>query len=667
MMQSILQKYYEKSPAGKDDPIHLLSELIAQTRPAKVHQAEHASNAIQALCYVLKTNELYACFLRDVLLTLLTARKPVSIFADSGIQPSTGFFSEMRRRIGHKLLPNAVDNSYLKDVFSLLFNKNSDAEWINALPDEIWLQLIACLRFDVADEALIDGVYRALLESAQVLSYRLSASGLEPELIRNHEDLENYASPFITQNLEITALVNADKLTSEDVKHTLVIFDQCRHVITKVRKNSAQTGTSIELTFLMQRMTQQLDRLEHLLSILVGVKNKTIVEVEALNLFKTLVQAEVDKNNITQHFSGNVELLALRVTENASRTGEHYITSSRSEYFKLMRSAMGAGVIVAFMAALKIIIAKQHFAPLNEALCFSLNYGIGFVLIHTLHFTVATKQPAMTAASIAESIDSSDGKTRDLNRLVNIIAQTVRSQTVAIFGNVVFAIPVAMLIAWCVHQFTGQHFVTVDKAHHLLQDIDTLHTPALFYAAIAGVCLFLSGLIAGYHDNLAIYNKIPQRLAALSWLQKLLGQPRLNRVANYIENNLGAIAGNFYFGCLLGGMTAFGVLFGLPVDIRHITFSSAFVGFASAGLDFYLSFDMVWMAGLGILLIGVVNLLVSFSLAIYVAMKSRKLSFAQWRTFLKSLLSRLNQHPAEFFFPPKKELELIEDGKLDKV
>ena len=281
-------------------------------------------------------------FLRDVLLTLLSARKPISIFADSGIQPSTGFFSEMRRRIGHKLLPNAIDKNYLKDVFGLLFNKNGDAEWVNALPDEIWLQLIACLRFDVANEGLIDGVYRALLESAQVLSYRLSASGLEPELIRHHEDLENYASPFITQNLEITALVNADQLTYEDVKHTLVIFDQCRHVITRVRKNSAQTGTSIELTFLMQRMTQQLDRLEHLLSILVGIKNKTIVCVEALNLFKTLVQSEVNKNNITQHFNGNVELLALRVTENASRTGEHYITSNRSEYFKLMRS-MGGG------------------------------------------------------------------------------------------------------------------------------------------------------------------------------------------------------------------------------------------------------------------------------------------------------------------------------------
>ena len=660
MMQLILQKFHEKPNSQDDDAIQLLLELIAQIRPSKSRKIEHSINAIHALCYLLNTHQHYADYLRDVLLTLLIARKPVSIFADSGIQPSTGFFSEMSRRIGHKLLPKAVDKNYLKDVFGLIFCDQHDDEWVIAVPDEVWLQLFSALSFESADTKLIDSVYRALLESAQVLSYRLSASGLEPELIRNHQDLENYASPFITQNLEVAALVNKEILILDDAKHSFVIFDQCREVITKVRKNSAQTGTSIDLTFLMQRMTQQLNRLEHLLNILVGIKNKTAVNSDVLSLFKTLVYAEAHKNNVTQHFSQNVELLALRVTENASKTGEHYITTTRSEYFQLMRSAMGAGFIVAFMAAIKIVIAKQHLAPLNEAICFSLNYGIGFVLIHTLHFTVATKQPAMTAASIAESIDSGDGKTKDLHRLVNIIAQTVRSQTVAIFGNVIFAIPFAMLIGWCVHRFTGQPFVDVDKAHRLLHDIDTLHTPALFYAAIAGVCLFLSGLIAGYHDNLAIYNKIPQRLAALGWLQKTLGEVRLKRVATYIENNLGAIAGNFYFGCMLGGMTAVGVLFGVPVDIRHITFSSAFAGFSSVALDFNMSMDMIWMAGLGILLIGTVNLLVSFSLAIYVAMKSRKLSFAQWRNFLKNLLSRLNQHPAEFFLPPKREVEPLE-------
>ncbi|MDP1765618.1 MAG: preprotein translocase subunit TatB, partial [Methylotenera sp.] len=154
--------------------------------------------------------------------------------------------------------------------------------------------------------------------------------------------------------------------------------------------------------------------------------------------------------------------------------------------------------------------------------------------------------------------------------------------------------------------------------------------------------------------NLAVYNKIPQRLRALNWLQKLLGIARLDRVANYIENNLGALAGNFYFGCLLGGMTAIGVLFGLPFDIRHITFSSAFVGFSMVGLDFMLSWRAVLFAALGLVLIGIVNLAVSFGLALYVAMKSRKVRFKQWRLLLGNLATRLNQHPGEFILPPQK-------------
>lgn len=169
--------------------------------------------------------------------------------------------------------------------------------------------------------------------------------------------------------------------------------------------------------------------------------------------------------------------------------------------------------------------------------------------------------------------------------------------------------------------------------------------------------MFLSGLIAGYHDNLSIYNKIPQRLAALRWLQKLLGKPRLNRLANYIENNLGALAGNFYFGCLLGGMSGLGVLLGLPIDIRHVTFASAFIGFSAFTLDFNLTTHMFLMAGLGIFLIATMNLAVSFGLALYVAMKSRKVSFAQWRLLFVKVLSRLNQHPEEFLLPPKKDAD----------
>lgn len=661
MIESILETY----AAQGVDPAILLSDIVAQIRPQQAEQTEHAVHAIQAICYVLQRDPDKQKLLGEAILSLLGERKPVSLYVDSGIQPNSGFFTEMWRRISHRLLPEAVDSAYLKDIFSVVFSQPGDEVWVQAVPDSIWLQLIEALQFEQAAPALAAACQQNLLYAAQVLSYRLSASGLEPELIRNHPELEDHASPFIVQNLELNAFlehpVPAAEAEAGDMNHALVMLDQCRQVIAKIRRSSAQIGTSIRLTFLLQRMSQQIARLENLLGIIAHLRNSQSAGTAAIDLFKTLVSAESHKNDLGRHWRENMELLALRVTENASRTGEHYITETRSEYFALMRSAMGAGIIIAVMAMLKVITAGQHFPPLTEAILFSLNYGLGFVLIHILHFTVATKQPAMTAAAIAASIDSDNGhgktrehtKTKEMDKLITIIAQTIRSQIVAILGNVLLAIPVAMLIAWLVFTLTGQHFVSAEKAHQLLSDIDPLHSGALFYAAIAGVCLFLSGQIAGYHDNLAVYNKIPQRLRSLRWLQALLGKPRLNRVSLYIEHNLGALAGNFYFGCLLGGMAAIGVLLGLPIDIRHIAFASAFTGFSLVGLEFMVSWQTVAVAALGITLIGAINLMVSFSLALYVAMKSRKVSFAQWRILISSLSKRLLQQPGMFFFPPK--------------
>ena len=677
MIQLILERYLQlatlenaEKPSkalGSTDNISLLAQLIAVVRPRKISNTVDAINAIQALCFTLKDHPEYAHFLRDVILSLIQKHRSISIFVDSGIHPSSGFFSEISRRISHKILPEAVDNRYLKDVFGQLFTSVSDDQWVLAVPNEVWLQLVEALHFNRADAETKATIFEQLLEAAQILSYRLSANGLEPELLKNHEDLETYTSPFITQNIEISAVVNAESASDTDISHVLIMLSQCADVISKIRKNSAQTGTSIRLTFLLQRMTQQLDRLENIFHLIVGLKNQACIKSESIRLFKNLVYAECNKNDVSLHCRENIELIALRVTENASRTGEHYITENRSEYFKLMRSAMGAGIIVGVMAMIKIMVGALHLAPLLEAIVFSLNYGLGFVLIHILHFTVATKQPAMTAATIAAAIDNHDGKTKELDKLVTVIAQTMRSQTVAIFGNVVLALPMAMLIGIAFFSATGQQFVTVYKAQRLLADIQPFESAALLYAAIAGVCLFLSGLIAGYHDNLAVYNKIPQRLMALKWLQKLLGQTRLKRVANYVENNLGALAGNFYFGCLLGGMAGVGVLLGLPIDIRHITFSSAFVGFAFVGLDFNITWQMVRMAVAGVLLIGTINLLVSFSLALYVAMKSRKVSFAQWRLLFSKVLSRLNQHPAEFLLPPKSTSKIGEDDTVEKL
>lgn len=651
MMEAILSRYLPST----DNHVAMLRELVAEIRPGRRRRPQHAAYAVQALSRVLEQQPELRGLLRRSLLQLLGERKPVSLYVDSGIQPATGFFSELWRCISRKFLPDAVDTAYLKDVFGCIFCEAGDEAWVCAVPETAWLELFAILHSEEEPE-LAATALRGLVDAVQVLSYRISAAGLEPELVRSHPDLEDYASPFITQNLDtVKYLAQFSGGEELDEGQVGVMLDQCRQVVARVKRQTVQRGTSISLTFLLQRLQQQIARQELLLELLAAVRQGTAIYPPLLCLLRTLVAAETHKNDVRQHWRENLELVALRVTENASRTGEHYITATRQEYLGLMRSAMGAGAIIAIMAMLKTLAADLQLAPLTEAIVFSLNYGLGFVLIHILHFTVATKQPAMTAAAIAASIDESGGKAREMEGLASLVAQTMRSQLVAIFGNVVLAVPVAMLIAWGFFSFGGAHFVTPEKAQHLLADIDPLHSGAMFYAAIAGVCLFLSGLIAGYHDNLAIYNQIPQRLRGLAWLRRLLGQARLDRAAAYVENNLGALAGNFYFGCLLGGMAGLGVLLGLPIDIRHIAFSSAFFGFAMVGLDFSPTWSVALLAVLGVVLIGLTNLLVSFSLALSVAMKARRLRFAQWRMLLAAVGRQLLRRPRDFLLPPRAE------------
>lgn len=662
-MEALLQQYLDDS----GDPAKLITLLVAKIRPPKARDAGHAVHMIQALCHILGMHPELRTALSDALFELLGMRKPIPLYVESGVLPNTGFFSELHRRISHKLLPDAIDTCYLKDILALVFTRQDDDVWVLAVPDAIWLDLLAALRFDEhpADERL-PAPLRGILNAVLVLSYRISSIGLEPELIRNEPALEEFASPFLTQNVEVGEYLEqfaqawqVPEFELQDEKHILVLLDQCSQVIQRVRRTASRFGTSISLTFLLQRLTQQLTRMQALLAILPALRqDKTGCSAQPLfvSLFKILVSGECHKNDVRQYWQESLELLALRVTENASRAGEHYITATRTEYFILLRSSMGAGLIIAFMAALKLFAARQHFAPLTEALLFSLNYGLGFMLIHILHFTVATKQPAMTASAIAASISESGGKNRDLENLTSIIVQTLRSQLAAIMGNVLLVVPMAMLIGWCIFYVSGIHFITPEKSHHLLADTDPVHSLTVLYAAIAGVCLFLSGLIAGHHDNLAVYNKIPQRLKQLSWLSRFLGEARLARVANYVENNLGALAGNFYFGCMLGGVTAIGVLFGLPVDIRHVTFSSAYLGFSLVGLDFTPAPKEILLAVLGVVLIGLTNLIVSFTLALSVAIKARKVTYAHWGMLLKSLIRRFRQHPREFLLPPKVDV-----------
>jgi len=435
------------------------------------------------------------------------------------------------------------------------------------------------------------------------------------------------------------------------------MIEQCEDIVATIRKRIYKTGISIRLTNMMLRLDQSLQRMRILTELVADNYDKR--DQALIELIQALITTASRRYSIGYLIDNNTKLLSRKVTENASRVGEHYISTDKSGYQKMFKKASIGGFIIAFMATLKILAYNLALAPMGRAFVNSMIYGLGFVFIHIVHGTVATKQPAMTAAAIASTIsDGSGKKSHQLNKLSELVVDILRTQFVAIMGNIMLAIPVALIISFAWLQYTGAPMINTDKAAHLLHDLDPFHSLALPHAAIAGVYLFLSGLIAGYYDNLAVYNQIGARIQRHKLLQYLLPKTWLQRLGGFIEANLGAIMGNFLFGVFLGSTATIGYLFGLPIDIRHIAFASANLAHGLFNISAnQWDWQIVFISILGVALIGMVNLMVSFSLALFVALRSKEVKFMEWSRLTKQLFSHMLTHPSDFFWPRDKPMK----------
>lgn len=670
------------------DRIDLLVDLVDCVRPRRPWLHEQARARVRTLTQLLKGNPEQAWALRRYLVTLLERRRHTSLYSDIGILSNDGFFTEFKRRVAYRFLPPAYDERYLSDALDQVLWAERDYEWIRAVPNADWLGLFDVIAdapppTDATPDRARTVTVMGMLDAIRTLSCRVCALGLEPRLIHAYSEIEEVDSPFLMQNIEVNQYLDeygrhlaGEVAQPEDAKHVLVMLDQCQDVVLKVRRNARVVGTSVSLTYLLVALTQSIDRLRKLL-FLVDVSGElpgapsvdlarladeatapsepptTLRRAAAIELAHELVEAHNTKYQVSDLVHDNIDLLARNVTENASRTGEHYIAEDRSQLRGMFSASAGAGFIVGFMALFKLLLSHLKAAPLVEAFLFGLNYSLGFMFVHLLHWTIATKQPAMTAQRIAAGLHSSDGRRIDVDSMAELVNKVFRTQLVAVLGNIMTAFPTALLIALTYRFLFDQHLVTPVKAHHLLHDADPIHSPALFYAGIAGVWLFVSGLISGYYDNKALYTRMGQRVRRLRGLGRVIGQDRLARLAAYLENNLGGLMGNFYFGMLLGFTPTIGFLLGLPLDIRHVTFSTANFATALVALDFALDGHTIALISAGVLLIGTMNLLVSFGLALWVALRARKIHFDHGLQLVRALGRRFRTAPLEFFIGPR--------------
>lgn len=675
-----LTKIFAYITALKDipEPAPLKRLIDALRVDGADEQAVHAK--IDEAIAILKAHPEYCVGLAAFLLRLTNQYRQIPLYTDTGIASDQNFFQSMRKLIGHRFLPLLPEEDSVVELSAYLFHKKSDVEWLSVVSVEKLQELVTLIKVDAQYLDLVANAKNSILNAIIVLSYRISGIGLHPELINTYPQTLSYSAAFVAQNQEAVLFVNEYRRLHEldtltDIKPEvdidpaplLVMLEQCQDIVHTIRKRVYKTGISIRLTNMLVRLEQSIERMILLIGLLTDNSQKQNTAIT--QLIQTIVRTSKSRYSFGYLIEHNTKLLSRKVTENASKVGEHYISTDKAGYQKMYKKAAIGGFLIAFMATMKTLAYEFALAPIGRAFINSMIYGLGFVAIHIVHGTVATKQPAMTAAAIASTIsDASGKKTQQLQKLSELIVDILRTQFIAIIGNISVAMPVALLIGVAWSAYHGAPMIDGKMAAHLLHDLDPFRSLAVPHAAIAGVFLFLSGLIAGYYDNLAAYNKIGERLRRHWLLLKVMPKNWLNKGSVFVENNLGAIMGNFIFGCFLGSTATIGYMLGLPLDIRHIAFSSAnFV----QGLYFLSPEDLTWqvivISFLGVLFIGLTNLAVSFALALYVALRSKEVSEFEGKKIASLVFAHLKTHPLNFIWPRKQSVQyaqLSSEGQM---
>jgi site-specific recombinase len=634
-----------------------LIQVLKKIRPTTPDNAEDAIVKFKAFLYQLNTDRSLLFSMRKALLSQFNNAKITTALTENGIVSSRGFYMELFSKIKHKILPALLEPNNFLYVINKVFYRKKDWIWVEKLPNELWADFFNLLgvQINVTHPKIITQLHNSL----QILSYRVAALGIEKEITERFTDADHAIHPFIEQNRLTNAYIQ--KVVTEGYNFTgkamhIAAIEEalynCLQSVTWIKEQRLTNGTSLAQTYLLTRIEQQIQRMFIVYDVV--DEDSAFNTDRFVDYFKTIVTNEKRKNSLKEFLSENTGFLAYQIAEHGGKTGDNYITTTKKEYWQMFLSAAGGGFIISFIGLLKNIIAKLSLPPFWKGFLYSSNYATGFILIQETGCTLATKQPAYTANTIASALDEKHGDF-DMRNLVIIIAKVCRTQIASFAANLLVVFPMAYLLAMLFFSTTGFYLIANDAGEALktLKDQQPFHSLSLLYAAFTGFFLFASGIIAGYVENSVVYGKVAERMRSGVGLRNFKESWR-NRIINYVENNFGSLVGNIALGFFLGMASFIGNAFGLPFDIRHITIAAANTSIAYFTMHnkIPLSTLMYTLSGVG--LIGLVNFAVSFGLSFLVALKSRGIALSKYPSFFKATLKYVKKYPLDFVRAPLK-------------
>lgn len=645
----------------KADEVDLLAELVDIIRPKDLKGVYSVD--ISDHIKLLRENENYSAGFSKYLKGILKNKRFNKILTDAGILTDADFFYEVRKRMFAKLIPDQPKKDTLEYVLNQVFFVKTDPIWIRKIPYEQIESLFDLVKFSsIYTSVAAKSPLAELLFAIDALIHRIAGRAMESEVIKMVPEYENLESPFLEFQKEFALLT--EKLISEKnnflapkdlgYKQLLILHKQCLEYVQIAFKNSEKYGISLRVNQSLLRIRQQLFRLQTLLPLLV-LEDADCARKNSIKLSFDLIEYNCDKTNVRKLISESTQLLSYEVTQHTAKTGEHYITKDRNEYFKMFWTAAGGGIIVAFACIVKVFLSMMDNSAFGHAFFYSLNYAFAFIGIYLCGFTLATKQPAMTASALIRALEVGR-KSQDVDEaekhkaFAEFFARVFRSQFIAFVGNVLFAFPVALLGIWVIDEAFNYN-LALTKWYKLINDLSPIHSLAIFHAAIAGVFLFLSGIIAGSVANRDKHEQMYYRIQEHPLLKLSLGRVKTKKLSEWYEKRWAGIVSNFWFGVFMGSTASIGIFLGLNIDIRHITFASGNLALGIYGANYNVSNAMLFWGIFGIGIIGLINFLVSFGLSMGLAFRSRNIPISEVRPVISSIWKHFKRKPASFFFP----------------
>jgi site-specific recombinase len=680
------------SIADSHGGLDFLAEFFAVIRPRGgplVHRGLRATENLERVTVALQDNSFLLNNLQHAILSQLVRTDLSSALMESGIPLARGFWQELFGRLRHKLLPPLQPENDFLYVLNRVFFRNHDYIWVEDIPRARWIAFFETLGLSLhLDDRRI---LRQLLLALNTLSFQVAQLGLEKEVLNYIPEQYRDDNPFVTQNYLIHDLeaglagIRRDALQELSGKLHQVI-GWCHECVGHVRENHGVQGASLHQTYMLLLLENRLERISILVDLLdsettgraggpsadgptldiAGRGSKfsrrpagAIDTGRFVDFFRMLIRNENRKNSILEFMSQSLGYLAYQIAEHKGAKGNKYITSTWAEYRGMLKSAMGGGAWICLVVLIKNLLIKIPMAIFWHGFAYSVNYSLGFILIEETHTTLATKQPAFTASAVASSLDTRNNTHQpNLYNLAVTVAKVSRSQIASFAGNLIVVFPGVWFLAWGYEKIFGHKLVSGAPALKMLMDQHPWQSLSLLYACNTGVFLFLSGIIAGYVQNKIRYGHIAQRLQTHPILRLSMPGERLRRLSGYVEKHAGTLVGNICLGFFLGMAGFFGEIFGIRFDIRHITISAGNMSLAVYGIGFH-NLNPWYVATVfgGVLGIGFLNFLVSFSLAFIVAARSRGVRVREYPEFLGILWRYFRSNPLDFIRPRRRPVD----------